>query len=209
MDYFYEYGWLLFLAAEVLTWGTAMALFYSRYFLSSRFLTRVSIVSILALTAFQLYLVGVDYYINQEVSFTQVLMLLFIFYAATFGKSYISRLDGYMKQKFENRDTSWKTYLPFSLKIQPEQKRQQWFYLHTAVFFSLHLLLLPMTNSSLPTWEWSFYTGWMSQPHLGFYPYHSFNIFSYVWRIIYMIDVFFFLCFSYFPLLVQRLRSRL
>ncbi|MFC5711733.1 hypothetical protein ACFPU1_02960 [Thalassorhabdus alkalitolerans] len=209
MNFFYEYGWLLFLAAEVLTWGAALSLFFSRYFLSSRFLTHVSIVSILALTSFQLYLVGVDYYINQEVSFTQVLMILFIFYAATFGKSYISRIDRYMKQKFENRDTSWKTYLPFSLKFQPERKRQQLFYLHTAVFLSLHLLLLPMTNSSLPAWEWSFYTGWLSQPHLGFYPHYSFNIFSYVWRIIYMIDAFFFLCFSWFPALTQRLGSRL
>ncbi|WP_054635824.1 hypothetical protein [Thalassobacillus sp. C254] len=113
MNFFYEYGWLLFLAAEVLTWGAAVSLFFSRYFLSSRFLTHVSIVSILALTSFQLYLVGVDYYINQEVSFTQVLMILFIFYAATFGKSYISRIDRYMKEKFEKRDTSWKTYLRF------------------------------------------------------------------------------------------------
>ncbi|WP_227936123.1 hypothetical protein [Alkalihalobacillus deserti] len=192
MAFLYEHGWLLFILSEGLTWLAALVFLISRYRLKLDRLSHWCLLLIVLCTIFQALLALVNYYFTGKVSFFQVVIIVFIIYASTLGKSDFERLDTYIQHKC-------KRYRKFNEIDGPTDKvrtyikdRQQLFFIHTTALFVIHFAWF-MIDSKTSDRKFFLFNEWIQHPHQGFYNNPVFNIISYVWSIVYIIDVSFFL----------------
>ncbi|WP_100407803.1 hypothetical protein [Bacillus solitudinis] len=188
MYFLYEHGWVLFILSEGLTWLAALMFLISRYRLRLYRLSQWCLLLIILCTFFQAVLAGVNYYFTGKVSFFQVVIILFILYASTIGSSDFERIEKYILQKFKRYR---KRNEIDELKVDSITylKARQWlFIIHTTTLFGVHFLWF-MLDSKTSSSRFLLFNEWIQHPHQGFFNNQSFNIISYLWSIVYLIDL--------------------
>ncbi|RSL31956.1 hypothetical protein D7Z54_18430 [Salibacterium salarium] len=190
MSFLYAHGWGLFIVSEGLTWVAGLMFFVTRYGFRFNRLSQCFLYCIILFTIFQGLLAGINYLNTGQVSLLQVVIILFIIYAATLGSSDFERLDLYIKQKvnkYRHPNQSDRKYVDTSAYLK---QRQLLFILHTTVFIGVHLLLFAFHFNDF---IFFYLREWVQHPHQGLFQHSLINIISYVWSIIYIFDLYFYL----------------
>ncbi|GAB3049403.1 hypothetical protein [Virgibacillus ainsalahensis] len=99
MAFILTYQWELFIALEVLSLLALLLFGIVRYFLSRRKLSLVFILTFLVLLAVEALLALVIYQETGEISTFQIVIMIFVVYACTFGILDFKKLDRWMRKK--------------------------------------------------------------------------------------------------------------
>ncbi|MFC0472963.1 hypothetical protein ACFFHM_21340 [Halalkalibacter kiskunsagensis] len=200
MSFLYENGWVLFILSEGLTWLFGLLFLISRYRFRLDHLSQWCLLVIILCTIFQALLAGINYYFTGRVSVFQVVIILFIIYAATLGSSDFKRLDSYIQQKTKKYRQLKDAPLHNDDIFSYAKYRQQLFFLHTIALIVIHLVWFALdfnTSGSLTDYRLFFLSDWLQHPHQGFFNNPTFNIISYLWSIFYIIDLYIFLTYTF------------
>ncbi|MFD1389041.1 hypothetical protein [Oceanobacillus sp. FSL W7-1293] len=95
---FLTYQWELFIAAEILSVVMLLLFGVTRYLLNKKKLSVIFISLFLALFIFEAGLALYIYQITGEISTFQIIVMIFVLYACTFGIADFKRLDRWMRQ---------------------------------------------------------------------------------------------------------------
>ncbi|GEM_PF-3119994 len=191
MSFIYEHEWMFFVLSEVLIWVMAVPFLIIRYRFGLEQASMVLLILILTCNLFQGLLVVIDFVHTGEVSFFQVVIVLFFIYAFTLGKSDFALVDLYLKKKFKpmhrnaKRDESLHPYIRF---------RSKWMLVHTAAFLLLHAgWYIVDVGGILPPAGLFFFHEWIRLPHQGYFEIPALNAMSYFWKVVYYMDLLFYL----------------
>ncbi|GIQ71136.1 hypothetical protein DUZ99_12140 [Xylanibacillus composti] len=193
MSFIYEHEWLFFFLSEVLIWVLAVPFLILRYRYGLEQASIVLLIVILACNLFQGLLVVVDFVHTGEISFFQVVIVLFFIYAFTLGKSDFALMDQYLKKKFKppHRVVKEASLLPYM------RFRRKWMLGHTAAFLLLHSIWYAVDIGTLvPPAGLFFFQDWIRLPHQGYFEIPQLNALSYFWKVMYYVDLLFFLLLS-------------
>ncbi|WP_042143420.1 hypothetical protein [Paucisalibacillus sp. EB02] len=102
MNFIVEYQWEIFIFAEVLSLGTLLLFGVVRYFFSKRKLSLIFILLFLILLMLEATLALFIYRETGEISTFQIVIIIFIIYACTFGISDFKKLDRWMRLRIGN-----------------------------------------------------------------------------------------------------------
>jgi len=143
MDWIATYLWELFIFVEVIFWLSIILFLILRYVLNwkhvSIWILPLFIASIIA----DIFLGWVDYQQTGEFSSFQIIIVIFVIYAVTSGRSDFQRLDGWVQRKI----ASWKGEpepepistvkpVPKYGKEHAKHERHGW-YSHAIIFLQL------------------------------------------------------------------------
>ncbi len=185
LTFLYKNEWIFFAVSEGLMWVFLLFFFITRYKLLMNQVSNLFLFQIIIINLFQAFLVCIDYYFTGSVSFFQVFMILFIIYASTIGRSDFKRLDVLMKKRYIHLHRTQCSSL-----ISEITYRLILFAIHTTVFFLLHIIWYRIdVTPGLPNIQLFLFHEWVNYPHQGYYTNPLFNIMSYIWKIIYVIDL--------------------
>ncbi|WP_026907188.1 hypothetical protein [Paucisalibacillus globulus] len=99
MDFLVEYQWELFIFAEVMSLVALLLFGVVRYFFGKRKLSFIFIFLFLLLLLMEAVLALVIYQETSEISTFQIVIIVFLVYACTFGISDFKKLDRWMRLK--------------------------------------------------------------------------------------------------------------
>ncbi|MUK87791.1 hypothetical protein GMD78_05165 [Ornithinibacillus sp. L9] len=99
MNFFLDYNWELFIAAEILSVGALILFCVFRYFFNKKRLSMLFILLFLLLMALEALLGLYVYRHTGEISTFIIIIVIFIIYACTFGVFDFIRLDRWMREK--------------------------------------------------------------------------------------------------------------
>ncbi|MFC0558333.1 hypothetical protein [Halalkalibacter alkalisediminis] len=192
MSFLYEHGWMLFVVSEGLTWVLVGLFFFCRYWLRFERVSQWCFVFIVIINVFQIFLGWIDYYFTGEISFFQIVIVLFITYASTLGRSDFQRMDQFIKRKFNinskrldqfEGQEGWDRHLPYRFTL---------FFTHTFAFIMIHyiwFLLEKMTFNNLAEYTSLLASSWFQSIDASFFSLSIYMKTSYFWSIIYLFDL--------------------
>ena len=102
MTFLIQHQWEIFIAAEILSFISLILFGFIRYFFNKRNLSLVFLLSFLGLFIVEGALALLIYRETGEISMFQVVILIFILYACTFGINDFKKLDRWMREKIGN-----------------------------------------------------------------------------------------------------------
>lgn len=196
VSFMHEHGWLLFLISEGLTWLFIGLFFYCRYWLKFDRLSQVLLIVIIMINIFQIFLGCIDYYVTGEISFFQIVIVLFITYASTLGNADFKRLDQFIKKKINK----YRMYIDQDEELEALQShipyRMGLFFTHTIAFGFIHYIWFLFERdwfNSMIDFNLFIVRTWFQSIDPTFFTSSIYIMTSYVWSIIYLFDLFVFL----------------
>lgn len=195
MEFISEYKWFFLISAEVVFWLCAISFLIFRYWFKLDKLSKLFVIIFIVNDLWIAFLAYIDYQRTGEFSNYQIIILVIIIYALTFGKSDFKKLDIYIKRKVseirgEPVDQLEVTPKKYGLAYAVSQWKK--FLLHLIIFLTIHLVFYFMFDFSeifLNTpWE-SRFGSWFDK-ELSTVPYNneSINKVSKVWLLVLLID---------------------
>lgn len=196
MDFILENKWLFLIIAEVVFWVSIITFLVLRYWFGFR---KLSVVFFFLFIINDLWIATMgfmDYLKTGEFTSYQVVILIILVYALTYGKTDIKRLDIFIKKKVAawRGETNLSIESPTLLygKEHARIERKQ-FLLHLLVFIVVHLALLVIIGASESIKEISslqeLLNVWFNQKNSVFpFDNSSANNLSRIWTIILIID---------------------
>lgn len=209
MNRLMDYQWELFIAAEVLSWASLILFMLVRYAFNRQRLSVVFLLGFLILTIFEAVLAYAAYRQTGEISSFQIIVLVFIVYACTFGIADFKNLDRTIRKKVG----SWRGVdlltdhdrKMLSLRQSPRykaKKARQWWYGHALVYLIGHFVfwsLYGQPGSSFTDWitDWS----WWNEEENAVSPYINEGItrISRIWTLIFILDTIISWSYTLFP----------
>ena len=206
MDFILDHKWFFFIAAEVLFWLCALSFIVCRYLFKldklSVFIFAIFIVNDLwiALLAF------LDYQRTGEIATFQIIIVIFIIYALTFGKSDFKKLDLRIKRwialkRGEPMDdiNIPKPLTGIAYAIQEWKGFGQHFMLFVAAHFIFFFMYgLAPTLQETPIQQW--FGLWFDKDlNTAPFQHETINSISKIWLLICLIDFAITLSYTIFP----------
>lgn len=102
MTFLIQHQWEIFIAAEILSFISLILFGVIRYFFNKRNLSLIFLLSFLGLFIVEGVLALLIYRETGEISMFQIVILIFILYACTFGINDFRKLDRWMRLKIGN-----------------------------------------------------------------------------------------------------------
>ncbi|MDY0410506.1 hypothetical protein [Paracerasibacillus soli] len=99
MDFIITYQWEIFISMEVLSFLSLVLFLFIRYALKKRLLSQTFLFIFLLLLLLEGVLALVVYKATGEIETFQIIILVFLVYACTFGIADFKKLDRWIKQK--------------------------------------------------------------------------------------------------------------
>ncbi|KGX91113.1 hypothetical protein N781_05320 [Pontibacillus halophilus JSM 076056 = DSM 19796] len=202
MDFVLQHKWTFLILAECLFWIGLISFIVARYWLESN---RGSLVIAILFIANDLWIAVMgwyDYKATGTFSSYQIVTLIIIVYALTYGKSDFKRLDRWIKRRLTilRKEPIPPDLLPASLygreKAKAERKQV---YVHAGVFIGVHLIFLILYGfndlTSLPSLNEWFSSSEAKVPFGN----TTINGISRIWVMIFVIDTLSALSYTIFP----------
>jgi len=141
MQFLVEHDWMIFISLEIAALIFLLLFVVVRYLLSMRQLSQLFLGLFLLMMVFEAMLAYFVYQVTGEVSTFQIVIIIFLLYAVTFGISDFKNLD----YKARVRIGKWRNVpLVTDEEVERMQKRKhpkvigkksrRWFYAHTIIF---------------------------------------------------------------------------
>jgi len=209
MDFILAFQWELFIFFEVLSWIFLVAFLIVRYAFNKMKLGRIFLFLFVFFIILEGFLAIVIYNHTGEIATFQIVILIFVVYAFTFGINDFKKLDRYIKQKVGN----WRgiDLLTEKDKRKMEQLKNPkviarnnrvWWYIHTIVFVLAHLFFwINYGNNAHPFLHYVTDLSWFDGASLDESPYTNemvMNV-SMLWIIIYGVDTIISWSYTLFP----------
>lgn len=206
MDFILDHKWFFLITAEVIFWICAIAFLLARYWFKidkwSKFIFVIFIVNDLWIS----FLAFMDYRRTGEFSVFQIVILIFIVYALTFGKSDFMKLDLFIKRQVakirgETIPASEMPVQRYGLDLALYEWKQ--FAGHLFMFVLVHLVFWfafglseQLMNLAMQEWVSSLLNN--DNKEIPF-NHEGVNSISTVWRIILFVDFVITLSYTVFP----------
>lgn len=188
LSFLYEYEWLSFAISEGLTWIFIFLFLLSRYKLGFIRLSQLFLLLIIFCNLFQGVLVGIDYYFTGKISLFQIVIILFIIYASTLGRSDFQRLDQYIQEKMAKQH---RTTFKGDIYAYINNRRKR-FYIHSLAFFATHFVWFFIDHQFIQELP-----NYVSSGEILLYLVQVLpNVLSYLWSIVYLFDLSIFLIYT-------------
>lgn len=208
MHFLVEHDWAIFIGLEVCALIFILAFMGTRYLLSRRPLSNVLLGLFLLMMVLEGILAFVVYQATGEISTFQIVVVLFLLYAVTFGVHDFKRLDFSARMKIGKwRKTSLVTEEEVEhmrMLKHPKvvaKKSRMWFYAHTVVFGGALIYMWYAYGSS--EYNWLYFVqnwDWFGDEYLP-QPFTSELLLQVVrlWLIIYIVDSIINWSYTFFP----------
>ncbi|MFS0875031.1 hypothetical protein [Solibacillus isronensis] len=206
MDFILDYKWFFLITAEVVFWVCAIAFLLLRYWFQLKKLSLVVFVIFIVNDLWIALLAYFDYQRTGEFSIYQIIIVIIIVYAMTFGKSDFKKLDAFIKRWVAKRRGE-----PIDESIQPVKlygkayALQEWkqFAGHFVVFVLVHIgfaIAVGFSDSLQQTPLNELFGTWFDGEKSNFpFDNEGINKFSHVWLLILAIDFVITLSYTLFP----------
>ncbi|MDT8859741.1 hypothetical protein N0O92_05805 [Alkalihalobacillus sp. MEB130] len=192
MSYIHENGWFLFVISEGLTWVLIVFFLLSRYWLRFDRLSQMWLIFIVGINIFQIFLGGIDFYFTGEISFFQIVIVLFITYACTLGSSDFARLDQFIKKKFDRGSRNVRVVEEKREFKKHVTYRYLLFAFHTGSFLGLHLIWYIVERNhfhGIAEYIVLLSKNWFEPVSYVLLENSLYFVISYVWILIYLFDL--------------------
>ncbi|WP_339264255.1 hypothetical protein MKY07_07410 [Solibacillus sp. FSL W7-1472] len=206
MDFILDYKWFFLITAEVVFWVCAIAFLLLRYWFKLKKLSLFVFVIFILNDLWIALLAYLDYQRTGEFSIYQIIIVIIIMYAMTFGKSDFKKLDAFIK-----RWVAKKRGEPIDESLQPVKlygkayALHEWkqFAGHFVVFIIVHIgfaIAVGLSDSMQETPYNELFGMWFDDENSNF-PFNNegVNKFSQVWLLILAIDFVITLSYTLFP----------
>lgn len=206
MGFILDHKWFFFIAAEVLFWLCAIGFIICRYLFK---LDKLSVVLFVVFIVNDLWiaLLGyMDYQRTGEISTFQIIIIIFIVYALSFGKSDFKKLDGKIKRWIASKRGEYIDEANFPKPVTGVAYAiQEWkgFGVHFVLFIIAHFIFyisfgLSSALQEAPLQEW--FGLWFNKDS-NHIPFHNeqVNKVSKVWLLIFLIDFVITCSYTIFP----------
>ncbi|HLR81320.1 MAG TPA: hypothetical protein VK119_12280 [Bacillota bacterium] len=202
MDMMIQYQWELFIGLEVVSWLSLLSFLLVRYALKRQRLSMLCLLLFLTVTLLEGVLALIVYKETGVIDTLQIIIMLFLLYACTFGISDFKKLDRWMKQKVGN----WQGVDLLTEKDRQAMEREQnprwmarsyrrWWYGHTLLFIVAHSFFWlyfgnddRLLGEVLTDWSWLENMDLDKIPENGPYRVASIYPVSLIWGIVYIAD---------------------
>lgn len=121
MDLLIQYQWQIFILAEILSLVSLVLFGITRYFFNKQKASLIFLIAFLGLFVVEGGLALIIYQATGEISTFQIVIILFILYACTFGINDFKKLDRWMRLKIGN----WRRIDLLTEKDKQMMKRQK------------------------------------------------------------------------------------
>ncbi|CAM3649543.1 hypothetical protein [Mesobacillus zeae] len=207
MDFILEHKWIFLIVAEAVFWISVLTFLTLRYWFR---LKKLSLVFFLLFIVNDMWIAAMgfmDYLNTGEFTRYQVIILIFLVYALTYGKTDFKRLDVFIQRKV----AKWKGEPvpeltgPATLYGKAHARRERKsFSIHFLIFILVHIILFlligPSDFASQIESSEQLLNAWFSEKEAVFPFEHSdANNFSRIWTIILVIDAVVSLSYTFFP----------
>ena len=206
MEFILDHKWFFLITAEIIFWVCAIAFLLLRYWFKfdrlSKFIITIFIINDLWIA----FLAFSDYQRTGEFSMYQIIIVIFIVYAMTFGKSDFKKLDFFIKRqvakfKGESLETLQNPIQHYGLAYAIIEWKQ--FVGHLFVFVILHVIFfmafgLSDSLTTIPKENW--FGSWFNKETSTVpFNHEGINQFSRVWLLVLLIDFVITLSYTIFP----------
>lgn len=99
MEFLITFQWEIFIVLEVLSMFALLLFGFVRYFLNKKRLSLLFIIAFLILLVLEALLAILIYQETKEISAFQMVVIIFVLYACTFGMTDFKKLDRWMRRK--------------------------------------------------------------------------------------------------------------
>jgi len=216
VQFLVEHDWAIFIGLEVCALIFILAFMGTRYLLSRRPLSNVLLGLFLLMMVLEGVLAFVVYQVTGEVSTFQVVVVLFLLYAVTFGVHDFKRLDYSARMRIgtwrrTTLVTEEETEKMRALKDPKTVARKSriWFYVHTVIFGGALIYFWNTSGTSEHSWLYFIQNwDWFGDEDLT-QPFTS-ELLSQVvrlWLIIYIVDSIINWSYTFFPNKVSEDKS--
>ncbi|ASV67932.1 hypothetical protein MKX67_22165 [Cytobacillus sp. FSL W7-1323] len=207
MDFILDHKWEFFIAAEVIFWISILSFLILRYWFK---LNKLSFLFFGIFIVNDLWIATMgfmDYMRTGEFTSYQVVILIVIVYAFTYGKSDFRKLDRFIQKKVAN----WRGE---TINIEDQVKEldgkefaaveRKHFFMHLLIFLGVHILLalfLGLSNQfSTISSIGDFFQQWFASSNAAFpFDHSATNNLSRIWTIILVIDGLISFSYTIFP----------
>lgn len=152
----------------------------------------------------------IDFYFTGEISFFQIVIVLFITYACTLGRSDFEKVDQYIKKKFDRNKNNFErrsqpvdlhSYLPYRFGS---------FLLHTVAFVFIHCLWFIVDRgvfNKFSDYMMAIGNSWFRAVDIELLASPLYFLISYVWSLIYVFELIVILVYGF--IIIRRKKTSL
>lgn len=207
MDFILDNKWAFLIAAEVIFWISILAFLAMRYWYK---LTKLSQLFFIIFIVNDLWIATmgfIDYLKTGEFSSYQMVILIVIIYASTYGKSDLRSLDAFIqkivaKLKGEPLPEVDRTHELYGFEFAKKEWKQ--FLIHFMVFTIVHIAFLLIFGLSQQLDDMqsmdALWKTWFTDPQSGLpFDHSGANNFSRIWVLVLAIDAVITLSYTLFP----------
>lgn len=207
MDFILEHKWAFLIAAEIIFWVSVLTFLTLRYWFK---LTKLSMVFFAIFIANDLWIATMgfmDYLKTGEFSSYQVVILVFIIYAFTYGKSDFRKLDAFIQRKVAKMRGEEIPAIDQPRELYGcEFAMKEWkqFLAHLMIYVIVHAVLLFVFGLSKQVGDIQsisqLFSLWFEKKQAAFpFDHSGFNNFSRIWTLVLGIDAVITLSYTIFP----------
>lgn len=209
MNFLLTFQWEIFISAEILSFVSLILFGIVRYFFGKRKMSLIFLLLFFVLLILEATLALVIYQETGEISTFQIVIMIFILYACTFGINDLKKLDRWMKKKISH----WRGVDLLTEKDKAIILRQKdpkyiakvnrysaiihlfLFVLVQAIFWSYGLDSLTEAKGYLTDLSWIGAEDYLESP----YPNEVLHGISMIWGIVFIVDFIYSWSYSIFP----------
>ena len=209
MDFILSYQWEIFIFLEVMSVLCLLAFLIIRYAFTKEAIGRILLFLFVLFLVLEAVLALVVYNQTGKIETFQVVIMIFIVYAFTFGITDFKKLDRYIKDKVGK----WRGIDLLTEKDKRVMERLKdpkviarnyriWWYVHTGIFVSAHWFFwIKYGNDAKPLLHYMTDFSWFDAASLEQSPYTNEMIMqiSMIWIIIYILDTIISWSYTFFP----------
>ncbi|PKR77610.1 hypothetical protein CEY16_06640 [Halalkalibacillus sediminis] len=209
MEIIIDYQWEIFIVAEILSLVALLLFGFLRYFLNQKKLSLIFIFVFLGLLALEALLGFLIYRVTGEMSTFQIVIIIFVVYACTFGVYDFIKLDRWMRKKF----SQWrgvdlltdKDYRAMEQNKDPKYIARKYRYssmIHLIIFVAVQLIFwIYGTSGLLEMKEYLTDFSWIEEGRFENSPYPNETIYQIgmIWGIVFVADFLYSWSYTIFP----------
>lgn len=206
MEFILDYKWFFLITAEIIFWVCAIAFLILRYWYKFNRLSKFIITIFIINDLWIAFLAYSDYQRTGEFSVYQIIIVIFIVYAMTFGKTDFKKLDFFIKRQVAKYKGESLTALKnpiqhYGLAYALIEWKQ--FVVHVFVFAIVHIIFFitfGLSDALFDISKENWFGSWFNKETSTVpFNHESINKFSQVWLLVLLIDFAITLSYTIFP----------
>ncbi|RRN69518.1 hypothetical protein EI200_16445 [Peribacillus simplex] len=207
MDFILEHKWVFLVAAEIVFWISVLTFLTLRYWFKLKKLSMVFFATFIINDLWIATMGFMDYLKTGEFRSYQVIILIFIIYAFTYGKSDFRKLDAFVQKKVAKLKGEEIPVMDQRRELYGRERAQsEWkqFLGHLLIYAIVHIVLIFVFGLSKQVGDINslnqLFSIWFEEKQAQFpFDHSGFNNLSRIWTLVLAIDAAITLSYTIFP----------